>query len=104
MPVDVVDQDEEEEAEQQRDVLDEVLAADDVLGDSVADEAVGGFAGELELAGYQLLLACGEHEECGDKDDREEDQQHLLGESFCGTPRQDCRQMHFVNSRRSKIS
>ena len=40
--------------EQQRDILHEVFAADDVLGDAVADEAVGGLAGELQLAGNQL--------------------------------------------------
>ncbi|MCY1237708.1 hypothetical protein D9M72_504170 [compost metagenome] len=54
--VDVVHQDEEEEAEQQRDVLHEVLAANDVLGDAVADEAVRGLTCELQFAGNKLLL------------------------------------------------
>lgn len=97
--VNVVHQDKEEQAEQQRDVLDEVLAADDVLGDAVADEAVGHLACELQLAGNQLLLTCSEDEECSDNDDRKDHQQHLLGESVvCTPPRQDCRQVHFVDS------
>lgn len=96
--VNVVHQNEEEQAEQQRDVLDEVLAADDVLGDAVADEAIGHLACELQLAGNQLLLTCSEDEECSDNDDRKDHQQHLLGEAIVRTPRQDCRQVHFVDS------
>ncbi len=102
--VDVVHQDEEEQAEQQRNVLHEVFAADDVLGDAVADEAVGGLACELQLAGNELLLTRSQHKECGDNNDREDHQQHLLGESFGRTPGQDSRQVHLFNSRRSELS
>ena len=46
----VVDQDEEEDVDEVRHEAHEVVAADDVAGDAVADEAVGLLAGELQPA------------------------------------------------------
>jgi hypothetical protein len=57
------------------------MAAEDVAAHAVADEAVGGLAGELQPAGHQRALAGGQEEEPEDEDGYDDGLQHRLGDA-----------------------
>ena len=75
----VVDQDEGEERDQERQVAPEVVP-DHVPGDAVADEEVGGLADELSLARHQAVLASHDHPEEDDQDHRDDRHHEVLVE------------------------
>lgn len=91
----VVQQHEEEDGEEQRDPLLEVLLAQDVLRDVVPDEGVAGLGEPLGLAGHEPGTAHGPREEGGDEHHGEQDEQHLLAEAgaVLRTPGEDLREV-----------
>lgn len=96
-PEQVVDQDEEEEAEQQRQPGPELLLTDDVAAQGVAHESVANFTQVLSFGRNQRLLANGPHEEAHDQNDRQEDQHRVLGE-FEGADLEERREVHVRNA------
>ena len=76
----VVGEDEHEHREEQRDEPHELLRADEVLGDAVADQAVDGLGAHLATARDEGLLARRGEQPPGDQDERERHQQHRAGD------------------------
>jgi hypothetical protein len=77
----VVQQHEEEQREQERHEPHEVLAADDVATELVANEAVTQLADVLQLARHHLTLRRGGAEEHEDEHSAQDDHQHRLGDA-----------------------